>query len=214
MCYNESDVGGAPTTTYTPPSGEESSWPTIWGVIGGVWAGLVALLMACGTVWQLWWGPKFQASMTNTEPQPVPGVVMGVMSFDMLLTFVLCGMLLAGSIALLKRRRNARKLINLYVGARVAVAPILLGLGLLIARPSWEMQREGMSQQIEAMEKNGGTKSVPQWMRDMANATEPPFYQYAIIVAFSVISLAPAAVAWVVVNGKTRRAEIESWQQA
>ncbi|MFO0784414.1 MAG: hypothetical protein U0636_12110 [Phycisphaerales bacterium] len=143
----------------------------------------------------------------------MPGVVTGVMSFDLLLTFVLCGMLLVGSIALTKRRPNARKLINLYVGARVAVAPILLGLGLLIARPTWEMQQEGMRAQIEVMEKNNGAKSVPQFMRDMVNATEPPFYQYAIIVAFSVLSLAPAAVAWVVVNGKNRRAEIESWQQ-
>lgn len=213
MSYNEPDVGGAPSTTYTAPSGEESSWPTVWGVIGGVWAGLIALLTACGTLWTVWWGPKFQASMTNTDPQPTPGVVVGVMSFDMLVTFVLCGMLIAGCVALMKRRPKARKLINLYVGARVAVAPILLGLGLLIARPTWEMQQEGMRSQIEAMEKNGGAKSVPQFMRDMANATEPPFYQYVIIVAVSVISLAPAAVAWVVVNGKNRRAEIESWQQ-
>lgn len=212
MSYNEPSSGSAPSTVYAPPE-EASSWPTIWGLVGSIWAVMVGLLMACGTLWQLWWGPKFQASMTNTDLQPVPGVVTGVMSFDLLLTLVLCGMLLMGSIALTKRRPKARKLINLYVGARVAVAPILLGLGLLIARPTWEMQQEGIRAQIEVMEKNNGAKSVPQFMRDMANETEPPFYQYAIIVAFSVLSLAPAAVAWVVVNGKSRRAEIESWQQ-
>lgn len=127
----------APPTVAVPYQAPESSWPTVVGVIGIIYAGLGLLGNVCGVV-VIAFAPQYiewlqNMGMSDADAQEMESdlsinawlVISGIFGFALVI------MLLVGSIKLLKRSQKGAKLCKLW--AWISIPWILIGSAISFA---------------------------------------------------------------------------------
>ena len=185
-----------------------AKWPTVWGVLFLIWAGLTVLASCCGG-FAVWMAPTFAQMGGMSEFPKAPPILSWWMIADGVISIFLFVILLMGGMALLRRRPAAAKLVMVYVVARLLfVAPALL-FGVAIEKPMVEWQREMAQAQVDFFESRQATP--PQSLIDQAKNTEVTLMARVQLFGGAAVTAIFPLVAGIFFSRKTIKDQIKGW---
>jgi hypothetical protein len=188
-----------------PTETTPSKWPTVWGVLCLLYAGLTALTSCCGSL-GVFLGPKF-AAMGGMDMPPSPSIMSIMMIADNVISVFLVLALVMGGIGLLRRRPTARKILLVYVTVRILLAPVQMVSSIAMEKPGAEWGRQIASAQVDAMEK-AGQKAPPELVAAANDTKVSSLARYQSIGLPVLFVIFPALLALVLTK---KRPEMETW---
>jgi hypothetical protein len=188
-----------------------SRWPTVWGVLMLIWAGLTALGACCAS-FGVFVAPMF-AGMAGMKDFPKAPPILSVWIIgDGVVSIVLVVVLVMAGMALIRRRANARSLVMAYVVIRILVALPNLVMGIASERPMAEWQRQMSQAQVEFIQSRGG--EVPPQLVEASHQTEPSRWARWQTLGTTLLGVVFPAVAGIWFSRRSVRDEIAGWSGA
>lgn len=187
---------------------KSARWPTVWGVLMLVWAGLTALGACCAS-FGVFVAPSM-ASLAGMKDFPKAPQIMSLWIIaDGIVSIVLVVVLVMAGLALLRRKPGARTLVTAYVVIRLLLVVPGLFMGIAMERPMAEWQRQMAQAQVDFIESKG-TKAPPELVEASHRVDPSPWARWQTLGTTLLGAAFPVVVAiWFSRRGV--RDEIARW---
>ncbi len=208
MNSHDAQDGAAPSIL--PPDdleGKAVRWPTVLGVLSMIYAGFAFLINGCGAV-SPFFTPYFltMSGLDMGDFQMAPWLLwttVGSGAIGMIMAIVL----LAGSISLLRRKRNALTILKSWVAITVVLSILGLGIGFLAIEPNVQFQMEIQNATQKLIKERGGGMDIPR-----KTADEMRSQSKIMLPIFGLLPIIYPVIVGFLITSRTRLGDVETWE--
>ncbi len=210
MNIQDEHAGSSPSIL--PPDdlgAKEVRWPTVLAVISMVYAGLAFIANACGAASPFLTPFALRLSGLDMGDFTMPGWLVWLTVGSGIIGLIMAIVLFTGSIALLRRRRNALGILKAWVAVTIVLTILGIGFGFVAIEPNVQLQLEMQDATLKMIKAQGGNAAgIP-----VKTADEMRSQSKYMLAIFGLLPMVYPVIVGFVITSRGRMSDAEAWME-